>query len=333
MISKIIPFIVVAFAAVAQDRPVWIDNPQSKYPTSKYLTAVGTGDTRKAAENSAAANLSQIFQSTIKADQTVNERYKELFTAPNQSTYESQSDVTKNITISTDQTLYNVQYAESYTDNLGRTYVLAMLERQPTAEIYERKMEENDAQMLKYIEQHNNSKDPIVRYANMNAASVFSLLNETLKQQLNIILPGASFTPKSGYDAVKVQQLLSAAKRDVPFSISLSGDTDGRVTAIVKELLSELGFVVAEKGVLTVSGDVGFQEIALKRPEKFVRWSYKFSIMDPANVVILSMDENGREGHVTYDEAVNRALRTMKQRIKTNVGKEINRYFDRMVKK
>jgi len=318
---------------IAQERPTWIDSPQSRYPSSKYLTAVGTGDTRKAAENAAAANLSQIFQATIKAEQTVNERYKELFTAPNQSTYEAQSDVTKNITISTDQTLYNIQFAESYTDNLGKVYVLAVLERQPTAEIYERKMEENDKLMLKYIELHQLSTDPIVRYANINAAAVFSTINEMLKQQLNIILPGATFTPKSGYDAVKVQQMLNEAKKNVPFSISLTGDNDGKVTAIVKELLSELGFVVAEKGALTVNGDVSFQEIDLKRPEKFVRWSYKFSVVDNSQNTIISLNENGREAHVTYNEAVNRALRTMKQKIKTNFGREINRYFDKMVKK
>ncbi len=317
----------------AQEKPSWIDTPQDKYPSSSFLTAIGTGDTRKAAENSAAASLSQIFQSAIKAEQTVNERYKELFTAPNQSTFEGQSDVTKNITISTDQTLYNIQYPESYTDNAGRTYVLAALERRPTAEIYENKLAENEKQMVRYIEQHDASKDPVARYANMNAASVFSNINESLRQQLVIIMPGASSTPASGYDAVKVQQMVNDARKNLPFSIALSGDTEGRATAIVKEMLSEMGFVSADKGAITISGDVHFQEIDLKRPEKYVRWSYKFSVVDPSGASIVSLNENGREGQMTYDEAVTRALRTMKQKIKTNFGREINKYFDRMVKK
>lgn len=317
----------------AQEKPSWIDAPQDKYPSSSYLTAVGTGDTRKAAENAAAANLSQIFQSTIKAEQTVNERYKELFTAPNQSTFEGQSDVTKNITISTDQTLYNIQYPESYTDNLGRTYVLAALERRPTAEIYEKKLAENEKQMVRYIEQHDASKDPVVRYANMNAASVFSDINASLRQQLVIIMPGSAYAPASGYDAVKVQQMVNEARKGLPFSIAISGDKEGKTAAIIKEMLSEMGFVTAERGAITISGDVSFQEIDLKRPEKYVRWSYKFSVVDPSGAAIVSLNENGREGHMTYEEAVNRALRTMKQKIKTNFGREINKYFDKMVKK
>ncbi|MBI2428507.1 MAG: LPP20 family lipoprotein [Ignavibacteriales bacterium] len=317
----------------AQEKPSWIDAPQDKYPSSHYLTAIGTGDTRKAAENSAAASLSQIFQSTIKAEQTVNERYKELFTAPNQSTFEGQSDVTKNITISTDQTLYNVQYGDSYTDNLGKIYVLASLERRPTAEIYKKKMEENETQMLRYIKQYDAPKDPVARYAGINAASVFSSMNEMLKSQLLIIMPGEAYAPTSGYDAVKVQQMLNGARKDLPFSIALTGDSDGRVVAIVKEMLSEMGFVTVEKGAISISGDVSFQELDLKRPEKYVRWSYKFSVVDPSGASIVSLNENGREGHVTYDEAVNRSLRTMKQKIKTNFGREINKYFDKMVKK
>lgn len=323
----------ISFTVVAQDKPAWIDNPQSKYPSSQYLTSIGTGDTRKAAENAAAANLSQIFQSTIKAEQTVNERYKELFSSPNQSTLEGQTDVTKNITITTDQTLYNIQYADSYTDNLGKVYVLALLERQPTAAIYEKKMEENEKQMLAYIAQYDASHDPIERYANINAALVFAKINEMLQQQLLIILPGMTYKPKSAYNVVKVQQMLAVAIKQLPFSISISHDTEGKVTAIIKETLSEMGFVVAAKGVLSISGDVSFEELDMKRPEKFVRWSYKFSVVDAANNTIVSFNESGREAHVTYNEAVARALRTMKQKIKTNFGREINKYFDTLVKK
>lgn len=321
------------FTLTAQEKPLWIDDPSSAYPQSKYLTAVGSGDTRKAAESAASANLSQIFKATIKAEQTINERYKELFSAPDQSTFEGQTDITKNVTISTDQTLYNVQYAVSFSDNMGRTYVLAVLERNATAEIYRQKIQDNEKIMLRYIDQYEKSTEPIARYANINAAKVFSDINESLRQQLVIILPGSSSGQQSSYDVVKVNTLVSDAVKKLPFSITISGDTENRVTAILKEMLSEMGFVVANKGAITISGDVGFQEIDLKRPEKYVRWSYKLSVVEPSGASIVSMSENGREGHMTYDEAVNRALRTMKQKIKSNFGKGINKYFDAMVKK
>ena len=36
------------------NRPEWVDNPKLAYPENLYLVAVGEGDTRQAAENSAA---------------------------------------------------------------------------------------------------------------------------------------------------------------------------------------------------------------------------------------------------------------------------------------
>ena len=45
--------------------PAWILNPQSTYPAAQYLSAVGEGDSRRAAENNAAAGLSRIFESQI----------------------------------------------------------------------------------------------------------------------------------------------------------------------------------------------------------------------------------------------------------------------------
>jgi hypothetical protein len=315
----------------AQDKPSWVDAPQSQYSNAKYLSAVGSGDTRKSAENDASAKLAMIFQSTIKAEQTVNDRYKELFTSPQNSTFEHQSEVNKNTSVSSHQTLYNFQIPETFTDNLGRTYALAVIERAPTAEIYEKKIQENEKIMMQYIGQCDASADPVVRYANINAASVFSIINEGLKQQLVIIMPGQTYNSATGYDNVKIQNLLSEAKKKMPFSIAIQNDTDGSAKAIVKEMLSESGFVSADKGILSIRGDISFEKVDLKREQVFVRWSYNLSVVDASGSSIVSLSENGREGHVTYTEAVARATRTMKQKIKMNFAQEINKYFDTLV--
>ena len=317
----------------AQDKPTWIDNPQSAYPNAQYISAVGSGDGRQSAENDAVSKLSRIFQSTITSEQTINERYKELFTSPNTSTYEQQTDVNKKSTIATSQTLYNFQIPETYTDNLGRTYAIAVIERIPTAEIYKKKIAENDKIMMDYVNRYLSVDDPVAKYASINAASVISAMNEGLKKQLLIIIPGETVKNALGYDDQKVGQMLTEARKDIPFTIEIKNDSLGKATAIVKEMLSEMGFVAAEKGVLTISGDISFEKIDLQRPEQFVRWSYNLSVIDRSGASIVSLSENGREGHVTYSEAVARATRTMKQRIKQNFAKEINRYFDSLVRK
>ncbi len=317
----------------SQNKPSWIDTPAKSYPSSKYLTAVGSGDTRKGAEQTAAAALSQIFQSTISSEQTVHERYKELFSSPNESSFEGQTDISKNVTIKSDQTLFNIQYAESYTDAAGRTFVLAVLERNSTAEIYLEKIAENEKVIQRYVDHYKSAADPLTGFANINAASVVSIVNETLRQQLSIIKPGASVSSPEGMDHQKIQSMLAVAVKKLPFSIAISGDIDGRVTALLKEILNDLGFIVAENGSMSITGGVEFKEIDLKRPEKYIRWSYALSVIDASGASIISLSDNGREGHITQKEAVNRSLRTIHQQLKQKFGNEINKYFDARIKR
>ena len=319
---------------IKQDgRPAWLDNPEKQYPNSDYITAVGSGDTRKDAENSAAANLSKIFEARIKSVETINARYVELMKSPNQSSLESETNINKNTSVSSEQTLYNIRYAESYTDQEGRVYVLAVIERQPTAEIYGEKYEQNDSRIAHYVEQSTRTGDPVMKYAYLNAAFVFSNVNQTLSQQLLIIDPGRTISPKSGYTLDSVAELSSAARESLPFSIAMTGEEHEKVTDMVRGTLSTLGFEISDKGVLNVQGTSDIRKIDMNSDQKFVRWSYSIAILDSHQNVVISLSENGREGHLNYEEAAARALRTMKEKIDVNMTKQLNHYFDSLVMK
>ncbi len=322
----------VAMKSFSQDKPSWIDTPQNNYPNVQFLTSVGVGDTRKGAENNALANLSTMFEASIKAENTITERYKELF-AGESSTMEKSSEVAKDVTVSSSQTLSNVQFAESFTDKMGQCYVLAVLERVPTAKIYQKKMELNAQQITFYTTSAQNTNDDVMKFAYLNAASVISQMNEALKKQLVIILPGAQNEMKLQYDHNELMKQLSEAMKKIIFSVALTNDAGGKVATMVKELISTQGFVVSDKSVLAIVGDVHFEQIDLQRPEKYVRWNYQLSVNDVKGNTVVTLSENGREGHLTYEEAKARSLRTIKEKIKISFAKEINKYFDGVVKK
>jgi LPP20 lipoprotein len=333
MISLMYHFICLAvlFCPYEQDgKPEWINNPEKSYPNSQYMTAVGTGDSRKEAENLAASNLSKIFQSQIKSEETINARYQELMKS-NQSSLESQTNINKNISVSSEQTLFNVRYPESYTDNLGRVYVLGVIEREPTAMIYKSKMNDNNSRIAVFVKRYRETKDPIKKYADIGAALVTAKVNETLRQQLDIIMPGMSVQPDTANSLERITELCSDAQKGIPFAIDISGAEKDNMTGFIGDMLSGLGFPVAEKGILTIKGSESVERITLNSDQKFVRWSYQFSVLDQSQTVILSISANGREGHITYEEAVARALRTMRDRIKTDFAKKINGYFDALV--
>ena len=127
---------------VGQSRPAWVDNPQSKYSNDSYLFAIGTGDTRKAAEEQASANLSMIFEVSIKAQSTTNEEIQERISGQ-KSSLDRQSQISNKVTLESSQTLYNIQYNDSYVDPQGRTYVLAVLNRYETSAVYKQKISDN----------------------------------------------------------------------------------------------------------------------------------------------------------------------------------------------
>ena len=123
-------------------KPEWLTNPKSLYPEQMYLTAIGEGDSRTDAEQNAAGNIAKIFESVVKTDETIRQRYQELITE-NDINYNDMTDIQKNVNIKSKQTLYNLQFGESFTDNIGKVHVLAYLNRTLTADIYEEKIMKN----------------------------------------------------------------------------------------------------------------------------------------------------------------------------------------------
>ncbi|MGC8653967.1 MAG: LPP20 family lipoprotein [Candidatus Kryptoniota bacterium] len=314
-----------------ENKPVWIDHPEKNYPSSDYLVAVGTGDSRKEAENVALANLSKIFESNIKLDETINSRYSELIKSESQSSLENKTDVNKQISVSSNQILYNVRYPEAFTDNLGKVYVLAVLEREPTAEIYMKSITDNERRIYRLINSGNDNSDPLKKYAYYEAANVVSQVNNRLINQMRIINPGYQYADTLN-NPDKINELCKSAQERIPFVISVRGNDSDKVIPVIAGAVNQLGFPVAQKGALKIQCSERVEEIDLNRPEKFVRWSYEFSILDSTGKVIISALENGREGHVTYGEAVARGQRTMNERITAKLKREIMAYFDKLVR-
>ncbi len=312
--------------------PEWINHPERSYPNSQYLTAIGTGDSRKEAENSAASNLAKIFQSKIKSEETINARYQELIKS-NQSSLESRTNIEKKISVASEQTLFNVRYPESYTDNLGKVFVLGIIEREPTAVLYRDKIKENYSRIESFVKKCEKVKDPLKKYSNIDAALVTAKVNVALVQQLKIIMIGMSVQPDSAYSLGRITEMCSNAQKDVSFAINISGAEKDNVAGFINDMLSELGFSVAERGVLTIGGTESVERIDLASDQKFVRWSYQLFVNEASGRTIISFSENGREGHITYEEAAARALRTMREKIKTDLGEKINSYFNSLAMK
>ena len=179
-----------------------------------YLTAIGEGDSRTDAEQNAAGNIAKIFESVVKTDETIRQRYQELITE-NDINYNDMTDIQKNVNIKSKQTLYNLQFGESFTDNIGKVHVLAYLNRTLTADIYEEKIMKNAERIKYYSSLSRNAKDRLYAYASINAAGTVALANETLLEQLKIISPGYEDFLELDYDHNEIMRKNSELAKEV----------------------------------------------------------------------------------------------------------------------
>lgn len=334
ILLSIILVLLLSCAAHAKKRkdskPEWLKNPKVVYSEQMYLTAIGEGDSRSDAENMAAGNLARIFESNIKAEETVNQRYMEL-TKNSKTDVEEQTDVTKSVNIQSQQILFNIQFGESYTDDVGRIYAIAYLNRMKTAEIYENKINKNAGRIDYFMGIAEKTADAILKYAAMNAASAVSSHNELLLAQLTIIFPSAIDMLEINYNHDQIVKEANAAAKAVSCKIDIQNDEENKITILLEELINDLGFVLSNDNVLKIDGNILLEKTDLKRDLEFVRYELQVNVTDNKDNVIVSMSEKGREGHISASEAKARAIRTLSKKINKELKKKLIAYLDGMV--
>ncbi len=311
-------------------RPSWMDNPHQKYPLRYYISAVGEGDTLQDAQGVAVGNLAKVFKTDIKVDEVLQERYVELM--GKQNSYQESTQFDRNVQIKAGMSLVNVQYPDSYTDDTGRVYALAVLNREKTAGVLATRLRENDDRIGTFLNQADGAS-PATAYAALSAAVAISIDSSLLLEQLDIISPATKKSVSLAHDCDVLAKQLAEAAAKVQFDVDVDNDSDGKIAASIEALITDMGFVVADgKNALRVMGDVTLEETDLKRQELvFVRYEVNLKVLTPDGTVVVSVSDRGREGHVSGKEAEARCIRSIVGLIDRTLRGDLIDYFDGLV--
>lgn len=314
-------------AAPRETRPVWLVNPQSAWPADRYLAAVGEGDSRRAAENSAAAGLARIFESTVQATETLAETTTERRGAA--SAFDQFSELRSAVQIGAEQTLLNVQYGESFTDARGRVHVAAYIPRAATAAIYTGKIEALARETVFLIRQSAAAPDPVGRYAFLRAAVRKAAETAALMDQLRIIHPGAHAAVRLGYEPEALYASAAAAAQSVTFAVRFP---PGAARDALTAALTAMGFTEQDRSpALEFSGTASFEETDIRRGALvFMRWTLNVEMRDRSGRTVMAFQKSSREGHITFEEARARAQRTLQAEAGALLRAELGRYLDRL---
>ncbi len=318
-------------AVRAGDLPEWYLNPQNVYPSETFLTAIGTGDSRRDAEQQALAGLSQIFEAEISVDSRTSERYSELMTAQGSVT-ENEVRLAQDTNVRSNQTLLNVQYGEAAVDETGRVHVIAYIERIPTGRVYADLIEKNGDQVETFLQEASQSEDLVREYAYTSAAAVVSSTNEVLRNQLRIIAPGFSEIVSLPYDPDRVLQRRADIAAQMRTSISVEGDESGRISGVVRSALSEERFPVGDsEPVFRVTGSMRLDDGEVNDDFQSIRWTLTLDFTGPDGNTLVTFDQQSRASGVSREAAVSFAYTDMEDAVAQGFVGAIRRYFDGLV--
>lgn len=302
-------------------------------PPERYLCAVGVGDTRAQAEKSAASELAKVFESKIKVEDTLIQRYTELMGSKGNS-LTSQTDGSKYTSITAGQTLYNLKYTEPSVDARGMVTIVAYMDRRETAAVYLDRIGANSRRVKFLTGEADKAGDPAKQFAFLGAAATIGANNRMLVDQLSIISQAAHKTVELGYDQNALQKQAAEAAKRVGFAVKIKNDPDHKVGKLCEELFTDMGFAVSDKPVLTLDGTFTIEDTDLGRTDmKFVRYDCSLSVRDGTGTSFATLVEKGREGHTSTKEATARVLRSIKEKLQTELRKKLTAYFDGLTRR
>jgi hypothetical protein len=110
----------------------WIDRISVLYPSELYLTALGVGSAKEAADNDAYKGISRIFKAEVKSVTRQEERYHQGSDSRSESTF----SYDESINVKTSSVLESVKVAKhGYDKEKDEYYSLAVLDKREYSEI------------------------------------------------------------------------------------------------------------------------------------------------------------------------------------------------------
>lgn len=310
-------------------KPSWVDDKHSLYPNDKYLVEIGEGNSLKSAKQDGQASLARIFKTAIVVDSTVSTRYEDL--SDGKTILESRMETTsdESITQLSDETLINVHFAESWTSDMGKVYVVAYIDRMETANIYRQRIDQDGIKTDAFIKKSAQQSDLLRRYGFLDGAMVMDVKIHSMKDQLDIIYQPFARAVMLPYDPAGLHSAYADTAEQMQYSITVEGDRGGKVAAVVSQVLTDRGFSVTEgESKLSVTGRVKMEEVTLNNDYKNLRWTLFMEMRNEKGDVVVSIDEKKRETAISIEEAESRAYRSMEEMMHKKFLRGMEDYFD-----
>ncbi|MBW2333036.1 MAG: LPP20 family lipoprotein, partial [Deltaproteobacteria bacterium] len=311
----------------------WVDGDSIQYPSSKYLTGVGYDPDRKLAEDKARAEIAKIFVSKIDSRTRTYQDYLKITSKGRSKTEEifSIQDITS---VSTQKVLSGVRIAQVYQETGTRPifYALAVLDRDQSAKILGYKIQELDQDIHQLLSRAKGEEDLLAKVKCLKQSVQKFVIREAYDTELRIVSRTGKGISSSIHFAEIKGRLESILLRDFLIGVSVKGSRADEVQDALVQGLNQQGFSISQdlnRVNVLVRGNVEIKPLKRGTSEwKYVQWRAYFDMVDKkCGSVFGSVNKTGRQGHLSLQQAENRAVRNIRKVLITEIAGEMKRYI------
>ncbi len=262
---------ITACSSTQNEVPTWLNQPEKMYPENQFLAAVGQGRDIEQAKQIALANLSRIFSVSI-AEEQID---KSTFSTEQGKT---NTEVSRFISAKANQQLKGAVIKETYQDQQGQSYAVAVLEKLPTAKAFRESIRQLDRKVSGNLS-----------YAKNEAPNFFKALKALEQAQLaqqqrendnrNLLIVASTGIPSSTTSA-DIEQLIKQSLAKLSFKVE---SDDSFLQKQLSAAAAHLGVKLSENSSIVLSGKLDKQTAYAQGGWYWLRGNIHITVANGAN--------------------------------------------------
>ncbi len=311
--------------------PEWVNSPSSVYPSNSFITYVGTAANRDSSEIKALQGIAAVFGQSVKSESTASSRMiqaKADGQVANVNVQAFSQDIQRSVDV---DCLIGVETKDFWRDDDGNWYAIAVLDRSKASDIYTTMIKKN-YEAISTVLKNIDDEFSFESFSAYDFSEEIANENEKHLKKLSVIQPDSIndlkvYCPSSKKLYAKKMEIA----KSIPICIQTFNDEYGRFKEAFSQAIADAGF----RG--TYDDSVRYMLIAkfeFERSDtsdkKTVRCRYNAEsyILDTyTSHQIVPFTVKGRESHVDYEEAKNKAESAMISKIKKDFSQAFYDYI------
>ena len=247
-LKNILFILLLAFVSpifATENITTWMHDKNSVYPSSEYISALGSGKSKKIAMEDALAGISRYLRTEIKSNVKAETKAD---STNGKSTYSQKLEET--MTISSSATLSGIEYTKPYYAKNEKTwYCVAYISREYAWNQYLPKIENAKSAFYSFYDKATEENEPVFkcRFYKMTQESAENLL--ITLDYARLLHPQNE--EKYSVDrkiASTIPSLIENERQKCTVFLDIKGDYGNIFSSVISKILVETGFLIVEDG-------------------------------------------------------------------------------------